>query len=213
MFPVHIGKDCTPHKLIESIATALNHPVHELRVSYAGVELSRDDHTRLQHKPACSVVHVVKRMRGGGGCAPAELAKQMKSIMKNPLPGISVGPSDADPLIWYAKVNGAEGSPYAGGWFDVRLKFPSDFPISFPWGKFLTPVWHPNVSTDGRICISQARVDETKCAVECVLVSLRMLLATPNPDSPLNSECARQFKYDYEEYKKKAAAMTRAYAM
>jgi len=113
-----------------------------------------------------------------------------------------------------SQVNGAEGSPYAGGWFDVRLKFPQDFPHSFPSAKFLTPVWHPNVAADyGRICISQARDDEQECAVECVLVSLRMLLATPSPDNPLNSECARQFKHDREEYKNKAAAMTKAYAM
>jgi ubiquitin-protein ligase len=39
-----------------------------------------------------------------------------------------------------------------------------------------------------------------------------MLLATPNPGSPLNRECAEQYKDNYEAYRKQAAKETRMYA-
>jgi ubiquitin-protein ligase len=82
-----------------------------------------------------------------------------------------------------------------------------------PTGQFLTPIWHPNVGETGNICISQHRDNTSECAVECVLAALQMLLATPNPVSPLNSECAKQFREDQAAYREKAAAMTRQHAM
>lgn len=82
-----------------------------------------------------------------------------------------------------------------------------------PKAKYLTPIWHPNVSSSGHICVDMVRNNTSGCAVECILMGLHMLLATPNPDSALNSTCAKQFKVDYERYRNKAADMTRAHAM
>lgn len=82
-----------------------------------------------------------------------------------------------------------------------------------PTGRFLTPIWHPNVGSEGGICISQERDDTGACAVECVLAALQMLLATPNASSPLNKECAKQYEYERDAYREKAAAMTRQHAM
>ncbi|KAF6263774.1 ubiquitin-conjugating enzyme/RWD-like protein [Scenedesmus sp. NREL 46B-D3] len=148
-----------------------------------------------------------------GGSPAAELAKQMRRQMTSPIPGISVGPSEDDVLAWSVKLSGPKGTPYSGGWFDVELRFPSNFPRDMPTGRFLTPIWHPNVGRFGSICISQQRDDTGECAVECVLAALQMLLATPNPNSPLNSDCARQYKDEIKAYHDKAAAMTKQFAM
>jgi ubiquitin-conjugating enzyme E2 R len=36
----------------------------------------------------------------------------------------------------------------------ARLKFPQDYPFSPPDLAFLTPLYHPNIYADGRVCIS-----------------------------------------------------------
>lgn len=94
----------------------------------------------------------------------------------------------------------------------MELVFPCDFPRSMPHGVYKTKIWHPNVSKDGRICISIDRNDTSGCAVECVLMGLHMLLATPNPESPLNSECAKQYRRDPDAYREEAAEQTRLHA-
>jgi ubiquitin-protein ligase len=52
----------------------------------------------------------------------------------------------------------------------------------------MTPIWHPNIKLDG----SRACVDfgQDVRSVACVLSGLQMLLAHPNPVSPLNGDCA-----------------------
>nr|KJB55828.1 hypothetical protein B456_009G100700 [Gossypium raimondii] len=41
-----------------------------------------------------------------------------------------------------------------GGFFNAIMSFPPDYPNSPPTMKFTTDVWHPNVYTDGTVCIS-----------------------------------------------------------
>lgn len=41
-----------------------------------------------------------------------------------------------------------------GGIFQVKFKFPNNYPYSPPEMVFVTPMWHPNIYPDGRVCIS-----------------------------------------------------------
>lgn len=34
------------------------------------------------------------------------------------------------------------------------MTFPEDYPNSPPKLQFTTPIWHPNIYSDGRVCIS-----------------------------------------------------------
>jgi ubiquitin-conjugating enzyme E2 G1 len=49
---------------------------------------------------------------------------------------------------------GPAGSMYEGGFFKAMLKFPSDFPSMPPSMTFVTPILHPNIYPDGKVCIS-----------------------------------------------------------
>uniref|UniRef100_A0A383WGQ0 UBC core domain-containing protein n=1 Tax=Tetradesmus obliquus TaxID=3088 RepID=A0A383WGQ0_TETOB len=208
---INVDDDTTNRSLLQTVAHAINSPADALRIAYAGREIDCSNNSAFRPNDAVNVLHVVKRMQGGSPAA--ELARQMRRQMSHPIPGISVGPSEDDVLTWYVKLSGPAGTPYSGGWFDVELKFPSDFPRSMPTGRFLTPIWHPNVGSEGSICIGQERDDGGACAVECVLAALLMLLATPNASSALNKGCAKQYEYERDAYREKAAAMTRQHAM
>jgi ubiquitin-protein ligase len=117
---------------------------------------------------------------------------------------------------------GPQGSPYEGGWFNVELQFTKEFPGVQPNAKFKTRIWHPNVTPfGGYVCMNLGQGDQHfghgrptgVRSITCVLVGLQMLLASPNPDNPAISECARQMLDDMQAYKAQARAWTQMYAM
>lgn len=42
---------------------------------------------------------------------------------------------------------GPPDSPYEGGTFEVDIKIPDNYPFKSPIMKFITKIWHPNVSS------------------------------------------------------------------
>lgn len=53
----------------------------------------------------------------------------------------------------------AAGTPYAGGNFRVKLVLGKDFPQAPPKAYFLTKIFHPNVATNGEICVNTLKKD------------------------------------------------------
>uniref|UniRef100_A0A8C9A712 UBC core domain-containing protein n=1 Tax=Prolemur simus TaxID=1328070 RepID=A0A8C9A712_PROSS len=79
----------------------------------------------------------------------------------------------------------------------------SSFPESdnlFKWvgtihGAFLTPCYHPNVDTQGNICLDILK-DKWSALYDgrTILLSIQSLLGEPNIDSPLNTHAAELWK-------------------
>ena len=51
------------------------------------------------------------------------------------------------------------GTPYAGGFFRVKLHLSKNFPTEPPKGFFLTKIFHPNVAHNGEICVNTLKRD------------------------------------------------------
>ena len=58
-------------------------------------------------------------------------------------------------------ITGPEGTPYEGGVFDVDILIPREYPFEPPKMKFITRIWHPNISSQtGAICLVSWDVDD-----------------------------------------------------
>merc|ERR1712110_34062 len=58
-----------------------------------------------------------------------------------------------DMMEWKSVLTGPAGSPYAGGNFVISISFPPNYPFKPPKIRFLTPIYHCNISGDGALCL------------------------------------------------------------
>ena len=150
--------------------------------------------------------------------ASKRLFHEYKTLSQSPPDGITAGPvSEDDIFVWEALIQGPEDTPYSGGIFPAELKFPRDYPLSPPTMRFITEVWHPNVYSNGMVCISilHAPGDDPMHyeqaserwspiqSVEKILISVMSMLAEPNDESPANVEAAKMWRERRGEFEGK----------
>jgi len=142
------------------------------------------------------------------------ITKELKDINSNPPPQLSAGPAGDDPFHWQATIMGPSESPFEGGVFFLNIHFPTDYPFKPPKFAFTTRIYHPNINSNGAICLDILRSQWSPAlTVAKVLLSICSLLCDPNPDDPLVPEIARLYKTDVSKYMECAKEWTRKYAM
>ncbi|KAF5660603.1 ubiquitin-conjugating enzyme E2 [Fusarium circinatum] len=101
-------------------------------------------------------------------------------------------------------------SPYSGGVFFLAIHFPTDYPFKPPKVNFTTRIYHPNINSNGSICLDILR-DQWSPAltISKVLLSICSMLTDPNPDDPLVPEIAHVYKTDRPRYEATAREWTR----
>ncbi|KAE8589996.1 hypothetical protein XENTR_v10017895 [Xenopus tropicalis] len=105
-------------------------------------------------------------------------------------------------------------SPYQGGVFFLTIHFPTDYPFKPPKVAFTTKIYHPNINSNGSICLDILRSQWSPAlTVSKVLLSICSLLCDPNPDDPLVPDIAQIYKSDKEKYNRLAREWTQKYAM
>lgn len=122
-----------------------------------------------------------------------------------------INPSDL--FTWQATIIGPTETPYEGGMFKLKIFFPSDYPFKPPKITFETPIYHPNINSNGGICLDILK-DQWSPALSItkILLSICSLLADPNPNDPLEHEIAKIYKTNKSEFDRIAREYTLKYA-
>ncbi|KAM0943014.1 putative ubiquitin-conjugating enzyme E2, ubiquitin-conjugating enzyme/RWD [Dioscorea sansibarensis] len=146
--------------------------------------------------------------------ASKRLLKELQDLGRDPPTSCSAGPIGEDLFHWQATIMGPADSPYAGGVFFVKVQFPPEYPFRPPTVNFQTKVYHPNINSNGNICLDILQEQWSPAlTISKLLLSICSLLTDPNPDHPLVPEIAHICKNQRARYEETARAWTQKYAM
>merc|ERR1711894_335678 len=122
--------------------------------------------------------------------------------------GVQGAPSDNNIMVWDAVIYGPADTPFEDGTFKLQIEFSEEYPNKPPKVKFVSAMFHPNVYSDGSLCLDilQNRWSPSY-DVSSILTSIQSLLDEPNPNSPANAQAAQLFQENRREYEKKVAAI------
>ncbi|KAH0511497.1 Ubiquitin-conjugating enzyme E2 C [Microtus ochrogaster] len=166
--------------------------------------------------PAAASASVFTREPSPAGVPPGPVDKRLQqelmTLMMSGDKGISAFPESDNLFKWVGTIHGAAGTVYEDLRYKLSLEFPSGYPYNAPTVKFLTRCYHPNVDTQGNICLDILK-DKWSALydVRTILLSIQSLLGEPNINSPLNTHAAELWKnptafkkYLQETYSKQA---------
>ena len=123
-----------------------------------------------------------------------------------------------NPFEWKAVINGPIGTPYEGGYYKLKITFSKDFPNSGPIIKFITKIYHCNISDNGSICLNlikkwNPKNWNPKTTMDEIFKSIYHMLAVQNPEDPyydrgtIYKNHREQFDKNAREYRDKYARL------
>ncbi|XP_072419302.1 ubiquitin-conjugating enzyme E2 T isoform X2 [Chiloscyllium punctatum] len=123
----------------------------------------------------------------------SRLKKEMQLLASQPPPGVSCWQNNDQMDDLRAQILGSVNSPYEGGIFNLEIIVPERYPFEPPKIRFLTPIYHPNIDTAGRICLDILKLPpkgawKPSLNLSTVLTSIHLLMSEPNPDDPLMAD-------------------------
>ncbi|EHA99648.1 Ubiquitin-conjugating enzyme E2 T [Heterocephalus glaber] len=88
-----------------------------------------------------------------------------------------------------AQILGGTNTAYEKGVFKLEVIIPERYPFELPQIRFLTPIYHPNIDSAGRICLDVLKLPpkgawRPALNIATVLTSIQLLVAEPNPMTP-----------------------------
>ncbi|XP_076925245.1 putative ubiquitin-conjugating enzyme E2 33 [Bidens hawaiensis] len=82
------------------------------------------------------------------------LQKEYRALCKEPVSHVVARPSPNDILEWHYVLEGSQGTPFAGGYYYGKIKFPSEYPFKPPGISMTTP--NGRFMTQKKICLSMS---------------------------------------------------------
>ena len=141
------------------------------------------------------------------------IAKEIEGYEHHPNPLVAVYPCSDDLNLWKMLLVGPKTTPYADGVFLLYASFPSEYPQKAPEFRFLTPIYHCNVSSSGHICHSIFTRDyDPQLSVRQLIDAVYGMVLSPEYQDPLENTIAMLFQSDHRKYVTNAQEATNKHA-
>jgi len=155
-----------------------------------------------------------------------KMAQALRHIMtrfreykKDPIDGFYCEPTD-DAFKWKFTLLGPIDTPFEGEILHGNINFTHKFPNEPPTFEFTSNMFHPNIYTDGKVCISTLHdvrennfydQDGEKWSpvhtIQSIILSIMLIIQDPNTESPANLEAAKLLREDKKMYYRKIRKM------
>lgn len=88
------------------------------------------------------------------------LMKELAEVTKDDSSGVTAQPvREGDLRHMKGTIQGPLETVYEGGVFDIDIVIPKQYPFEPPKMKFVTKIWHPNISSQtGAICLVRRNI-------------------------------------------------------
>ena len=148
------------------------------------------------------------------------IKEEYKKIGKAPVSAftLSVGLIEKNNIYeWKFIMLGPFDTPYKDGLFNLKIKFPKDFPLHAPSINFMNPIYHVNVNSDpeagplGFVGFDTLYNWKKETGIREILTKLYALFYWPNPDSSFCINKANEFKNDFSLYEAKIEYFCKKY--
>ncbi|NXH75835.1 UBE2T enzyme, partial [Hydrobates tethys] len=147
----------------------------------------------------------------------SRLERELSLLTTEPPPGITCWQNENRLDDLRAQILGGAGTPYEKGIFNLEILVPERYPFEPPKIRFLTPIYHPNIDSAGRICLDVLKLPpqgawRPSLNISTLLTSIQLLMAEPNPDDPLMAYISSECKYNKQVFLLNAKEWTEKYA-
>ena len=163
----------------------------------------RKDHPPVRYIVPDSCHHPTRRPGASTTLAQRTSTVQLQGFWARPEKNAD---GSTNLMKWRCGIPGKDGSPWAGGLYQLVMNFPDDFPARPPKCQFSPVLFHPNVYPSGTVCLSilnEEKAWKPSINLKQILLGIQELLDNPNLGDPAQSEAATLLSLDPEAYEER----------
>jgi ubiquitin-conjugating enzyme E2 D/E len=133
-----------------------------------------------------------------------KIRQERRNLESQPIPGVLVTWPGGSLEKLVAEITAPEDSVYHDDVFRVDITM-LDYPDKAPRVEMMTPIFHPNIDSQGAVCIAALRSQWSKGRnLRDILLEIVHALSHPNPDDELNRHAAHLMKTNPGEFEDRA---------